>query len=304
MIDTVLKVSKTSRIGQFEVGRISYGCWRFDSSTKEEGIAKLRAALDIGTNLIDTADIYGFGETGFGSVESKMGEIFSKEKGLREQIVLATKGGVYPPLPYNNSKKYLIEACENSLRRLNTEVIDIYYIHRPDLLTPHSEVAEALGVLKQSGKIREAGVSNYTVSQTRALQSLIDFPLAVIQSEISPLRVDVMTDGTLDLAQELNIRPVAWSPLAGGRLVSDASKDDSDRLLNLKSVLDRIAEENCCQRDAVILAWLMLHPSEIIPTIGSQRIERIITSAAAYNVKFKRQDWYSVLEVSLGHRMP
>ncbi len=302
MPDEILTIPRTGHLGSAEIGRLSYGCWRFATSTLGEARGKIMAALEIGANLIDTADIYGHGETGFGGAETRLGEVLASEPGLRDQTVLVTKGGIVPPIPYDNRKDYLIKACEASLSRLKVETIDLYLIHRPDLLASFDEIAEALMALRRSGKIREAGVSNYTVAQTRALQSKLDFDLAATQPEISPLVIEPLFDGTLDLAQELGMTPMAWSPLAGGRLMGAAGSDE--KIARIQAELDRIADQNNCGRDAIILAWLLAHPANIVPIIGSQNSDRIRTAALAYDAKMSRRDWYAVLEASRGEKMP
>ena len=123
-------------------------------------IAKTRAALDAGMDMIDTAAIYGY--PNFGFAEDIFGQALKANPSMRDEMLLATKGGIIPPTPYDSSKAHLIETCEASLKRLNTDVIDLFYVHRPDWLTPHQEVAEALTALQQSGKVKEVAVSNYT----------------------------------------------------------------------------------------------------------------------------------------------
>ena len=177
---------KLTTLGQtdIKIGQIAYGCWRFAGSTLEEADDKIRTALDYGMNLIDTADIYGFGEpSGFGGAEARLGEVLSMDKGLRDKMILATKGGITPPRPYDSSYDYLMEALDNSLSRLRTKYVDLYQIHRPDLIAPMTETARALNDMVASGKVRHIGVSNFTVAQTRALQAHLDAPLVSLQPE-------------------------------------------------------------------------------------------------------------------------
>ena len=141
-------------------------------------------------------------------------------------MILATKGGIQPPKPYDSSAGYLRSACEASLSRLGVDVIDIYQVHRPDLLAHPGEVAEVLTELRDAGKVGEVGISNHSVAQARALQAYLDFPIATSQPEFSPLHLDPLVDGTLDLCMELGMAPLAWSPLAGGRLVGELPAGD------------------------------------------------------------------------------
>ncbi len=287
-------------------GAIAYGCWRYAGTDVPTATAKIETALECGFTLIDTADIYGTTwPDGFGEAEALLGDVLAADRTLRERMVLATKGGIVPELPYNSAADYLISACEGSLKRLKTDVIDLYQIHRPDLLTPFEEVAEALNKLLSAGKIRSAGVSNFTVAQTNALQRYMDRPLVSHQPEFSCLETSPMTDGVLDQAQEHKMVAFAWSPLAGGQLVTgQAAGSAVEKVDRILPVLDRIAEENNCDRSAVALAWLLAHPAKVVPIVGTQTIERIRRSADALSVKMTRRDWYDILEASLGAPMP
>lgn len=292
-------------LGQ-RIGRLCYGCWRFPG-TPQDGIrGKIDVALSVGANLIDTAAIYGYGGSGFGTAEAMLGECIAESPSVRDAMVLVTKGGITPPLPYNSSADHLIASCEASLKRLQTDRIDVFLVHRPDNLTGHEEVARALSMLVESGKTRAVGVSNYTVEQTRALQSFLDMPLAITQPEVSALTTDALVDGTLDHAQMAGLLPMAWSPLAGGALATGTmpSGSDEERFAGLMTALDQVAEKNDTTRDCVALSWLLAHPAGIVPIIGTQSPDRIRSAAGAFDVTMGRRDWYAILEASLGHRMP
>ncbi len=298
--ETPLDLGRTGSLNGRPVGRLAYGCWRFPG-TPQAGVAeKIETAFEIGANVIDTADIYGAGEA-----ENMLGSWLGEQPSRRDDMVLVTKGGITPPIPYNSSKDHLIGACEASLRRLRTDHVDLYLIHRPDILTGAEEAAAALTALKDSGKAAAVGVSNYSLEQTRALQAFLDFPLAAIQPEISAWATDALFDGLLDHAQAARLLPMAWSPLAGGILATGAAPEKgTDRFEKLIEVLDRIAEASNVGRDCVALAWLLAHPVGIMPIIGTQSVDRIRASAKAYEVKLTRRDWYEVLEAGLGQRMP
>ena len=139
------------------VGPLSYGLWRFTSDDVAEGQALIETALDAGMNLIDTADVYGldWGGTGFGVVEAFLGRVLAAAPRLRDRMVLATKGGIVPPVPYDSGPAALRSACEASLRRLGVDVVDLYQIHRPDLFSHPADVAATLMALRDEGKIRE-----------------------------------------------------------------------------------------------------------------------------------------------------
>jgi len=292
-----------------EIGAIGYGCWRFAGSDVATARTKIETALEVGMTLIDTADIYGYDGSapapggGFGEAEDLLGRVLADTPGLRDQIVLATKGGITPPVPYDSSPAYLRDACEASLRRLQTDVIDLYQIHRPDLLAHPADVAGALDHLVASGKVRAVGVSNSTVAQTRALQAHLDTQLATTQPEFSPLALDPITDGSFDLAMETGLVPLAWSPLAGGRLAGDIDPLD-ERAAAVAQVCDRLADEHDLSRTAILLAWAMRHPAGVVPIVGTQQPARIRDSARATEVDLSPTQWYEILVAGRGEPMP
>ena len=283
------------------VSPIAWGMWRFAGAGAQEGRRLVEAAFDAGVTLFDTADIYGFtGSGGFGDAESLLGEIFGAAPGLRDRMVLATKGGITPPVPYNSSSAYLTEALENSLRRLRTDRVDLYQIHRPDILTHPHEVARALEDMVASGKVRAVGVSNYTLEQTRALASFLSVPLASTQPEFSPLWTEPMTNGLFDLAMSDEIATLAWSPLGGGRI----AKPGTAREAAVAAALDRKAEAAGVSRASAAYSWIMAHPARPIPIVGTQNAERIAEIAQVFNVRWTRAEWYDVLIASRGEKLP
>ena len=209
--------------------------------------------------------------------------------------------GGEPGVPYNSSADYLVGACEASLRRLGVEQVDLLQVHRPDLLAHPEQVARAFDVLYRAGKIRAAGVSNYTAAQTRALLGYLAMPLASLQPEFSALALDPLSDGILDLALERGIAVLAWSPLGQGRLAGAGADERSARVI---AALDAIAARTGITRSAVAYAWVMTHPARPIPLVGAQLPAHIREAAAACRVELTRADWYRVLEASRGARMP
>ena len=284
------------------VSRLAWGTWRFQGDDLGHARALVDAAFDAGINLFDTADIYGFnGRDGFGDAEILLGRLFSADPGLRRKMVLASKGGVVPGVPYDSSADYLVAACEASLHRLGTDHLDLFQVHRPDVLTHPAEVARALETLVTSGKVRAVGVSNYSPTQTAALVAHLHIPLASIQPEFSPLVLDPLADGTFDLAMQHRISVLAWSPLAGGRL---GEPGDDERAQRVCAELDRQAQRFGVSRAAATYAWIMAHPAGIVPIVGSQQASRIREAAAAYQVEWTRADWYRVLVASRGVALP
>jgi predicted oxidoreductase len=293
------------------VGPIAYGCWRFSGTGVAEAQEKIEAALDHGLTLVDTADIYGSGSnganrslpSGFGDAEHLLGRVLGAAPRLRDRMVLATKGGIRPPVPYDQSREYLTSACEASLRRLGVDHVDLYQVHRPDVLTHPAELARTLESLVDRGLVRHVGVSNFTVAHTEALRTHLRIPLVTTQPQFSAVHLDPIGDGTLDLCMASGITPLAWSPLGGGRLVGPAAAGDA-RGAAVAAVLARLAEREGVSPTAVALAWLMRHPAGVVPIIGTQRVERIHDAAGAASVQLDRRDWYDVLVAGRGEPLP
>jgi predicted oxidoreductase len=270
--------------------------WRL-AGTREEAARLVHTALDHGLNLLDTANIYGFdGSSGFGDAEALLGEVLAAEPALRGRMVLATKGGIRPPLPYDQSPAYLAEAIDASLRRLRTDHVELWQIHRPDILAHPQDVAVTLEKAVVAGKIGQIGVSNFTMPRVEALQAFLSKPLASTQPEISPLRITCFENGELDQAMRLGLRPLAWSPLGGGRLLSPESPRDAA----VAAALDAVHSD----RTVAALSWLMAHPAGIVPILGTQTPERIAAATKALQVRWNREQWYAVLIAARGERLP
>jgi predicted oxidoreductase len=282
---------------------MAWGMWRFAGRSVAEARSLVEAALGAGITLLDTADIYGFdGSRGFGDAEALLGQVFAEAPGLRDRIVLATKGGIMPPLPYDSSSAYLEAALDASLKRMGVPRVDLYQIHRPDILTHPHEIARFAEKAYALGKIGAFGVSNMTPAQTSALLSFMprDLPLSTIQPELSPLCLDTIIDGTLDLALQHNFAVLAWSPLGGGRI----ARPTNAREVAVVAALDDVARTHSVSRTAAAYSWIMAHPSHPIPIVGSQNVERIHEAADALKVNWTRENWYAVLVASRGEKLP
>lgn len=283
------------------VSPIAWGMWRFGHAGITGGRTLIEAALAAGVTLFDTADIYGFdGVGGFGDAEALLGHIFAEAPQLRGKMVLATKGGITPPVPYDSGPAYLMAALDSSLRRLQTDSVDLYQIHRPDILAHPQEVARTLEDMVSSGKVRAVGVSNYTVPQHRALAAFLSIPLASTQPEFSPLALDPIEGGLLDLAMERDIAVLAWSPLGGGRIGDP--RDERSRAV--AAALDVVANAAGISRAAAAYGWIMAHPARVIPIVGTQNVERIAEIPDAFKCRWTRQLWYDVLVAARGEKLP
>lgn len=285
----------------FRVGRLGFGCWRLVGRSDSHYLELLETALGLGMNLVDTADVYGldWGGTAFGQAEENLGRVLAATPEMRDRMVLATKGGITPPTPYNSSASAITAACEASLSRLGTDVIDLYQIHRPDMFTHPGELAETLTTLRDQGKIREVGISNFTPQQHDALAAHLPFPLASNQPEYSAAELGALRDGTLDLCMRDGVVPLAWSPLAGGRLATG-----TDVRSELIATLDQLAEHYGTSRTAVALAFVLAHPSRPVALLGTQNPERLAEAAQAATIPLERADVYAIIEASEGVPLP
>ncbi len=284
-----------------EIGALGYGTWRLTADDVSVNHRLIETAIDGGMNLIDTADVYGLdhGGTGFGQNEERLGAVLAEVPALRDRMVLATKGGIMPPVPYDSSPEYLRQAVDASLTRLGVDHVDLWQIHRPDMFTHPAEVAGALGELHAVGKIGAVGVSNFTVSQYDALAAHLDLPIVSTQPEYSVVHLGPLRDGTFDRAMRDGVVPLAWSPLAGGRLLTG----DGVRP-GLLEVVDRLAEREGTDRATIAVAFVLAHPSRPVALLGTQTPERLEAATAAFGVNLDRNDLYDIVEASEGQPLP
>lgn len=285
------------------VSPLAWGMWRFAGDDVAAARARIEAALESGITLFDTADVYGFDGSAesFGMAEALLGRVLAESPGLRERMVIATKGGITPPVPYDSSADYLARALDASLTRMRVERVALYQIHRPDMLAHPQEVAGALAKMVESGKVAAVGVSNHSAAQAAALQAFLPVPLASHQPEFSPLATAPLFDGVLDQAMERGMAVLAWSPLGGGRL---GGGDGDVRAVRAAALLDTKAEAYCVGRTAAAYSWIMAHPARPIPIVGTQDPKRIAESADAFKVGWSRAEWYAVLAAGMGEKLP
>jgi len=293
---------RTRQLGTsgIEISSLAWGMWRFAGLDLSAARAAIDAAFDAGITLFDTADIYGFGEQGFGKAEELLGRVFAQERALRDRMVLATKGGITPPTPYDSSAAYLTKAINDSLQRLGTDRIDLWQIHRPDILTHPQEIARTIEDAHKAGKIRAFGVSNFTPSQIATLAQFSAVPIVSTQPELSPLRIDTIENGELDQAIAMDLAVLAWSPLGGGRI----GEPTTEREQNVAAALSGVAAAHGVSRTAAAYSWIMAHPARPIPIVGSQNPARIAEAADAFKIQWTRADYYSVLVAARGVALP
>ena len=289
------------------VGPLSWGCWRLVTDDISEARRRMETALSLGMNMIDTADVYGldWGGSAFGLSESIIGRVLAQAPGLRSEIVLATKGGIDPGVPYDSSPAYLESAIDASLKRLGVERIDLWYVHRPDMLTHPADVADTLARLVAKGKLAAIGVSNHTVAQVDALMAHLpaDVPVAANQVEFSAAHLLPLRDGTLDQCMRDQRMAVAWSPLGGGRLADNGAEAEGSEA-QLIALLDELAANHGVSRAVILVAFVLAHPCAPVVVIGSQNTDRMADLAGAVDVSLSRAECYRIIEASEGVRLP
>ena len=273
----------------------------------DKGKRAVQSAIDAGYNHFDHADIYGGGAS-----EQLFGELLKQLPHLREKMILTSKASIrpknnentYAPTRYDFSKAYILSSVEGSLKRLHTEQLDLFLLHRPDYLFDINEVAETFKQLKDSGKVAHFGVSNFKPSQVAMLQSALDLPLLVNQIEINIHNVDALNDGTLDQCQQDKLSPIAWCPLGGVAYSAWGNTFSVEDEQRIAEELTSQAQVYNCQPWQIILAWLLKHPAKIFPIIGSTTPERIIAAKVALELNYSREDWYRLFEARNGQAVP
>jgi aryl-alcohol dehydrogenase-like predicted oxidoreductase len=296
-------VSPTRPLGKsgITVSSLAWGMWRFEGDDVAAAQSLVEAAFAAGITLFDTADIYGFnGSTGFGDAEILLGKVLKAAPHLRKTMVLATKGGIMPPAPYDQSRDYLTAALDASLSRLGVERVELWQVHRPDVLTHPEELARTLEAMVSSGKVAAVGVSNFTYAQIAALESVLTIPLTSIQPEFSALELQPIESGLLDQAMQMGTAVLAWSPLGQGRIAHPTAK----RELDVAEALDAVATAHGVSRTAAAYSWIMAHPARAIPIVGSQQAARIAEAADAFKVSWTRESWYKVMVASRQEPLP
>jgi len=284
-----------------EVSSVAWGMWRFAGDDVAAAEARVQAALDAGVTLFDTADIYGpdNGEP-FGAAEALLGRVLAGNPGLRDRMVIATKGGISMGVPYDSSAAYLGAAIDASLARMGVDHVALWQIHRPDILTHPAEIGAALLAAHQAGKIGAVGVSNFTPWQVEALAAHLPLPIVSCQPEFSPLAVAPLGDGVLDQAIARGMAVLAWSPLGGGRL----GNPGDERTRAVAAALDAKAKQAGVSRAAAAYSWIMAHPARPIPIVGTQSTARIAEIPDAYTPTWTRAEWYEVLVAARGEPLP
>lgn len=286
-----------------ELSRLVYGMWRVgdDADTSPSHVeAKIQACLDQGITSFDQADVYG----GY-TAEAILGGALKANPGLRSRMEIVTKCDIVVPAGrhgsvkgkhYDTSRKHIESSVEHSLRDMGIDHIDLLLIHRPDPFMDHHETGATLDSLVKSGKVRSVGVSNFRPWDWDLLQSAMSNKLITNQIEISLSEVAPFTNGDLAFHQRRGTQLMAWSPLGGGALMSVSGE--------LGAALDEIAAEYGVDRAAVAVAFLLAHPAQLIPVLGTNNLERIARISEALKVTLDRATWFRLYQAAMGKEIP
>jgi predicted oxidoreductase len=278
------------------VGCMRWGVWGENFTTNQyEQI--IHQCLEIGLDIFDHADIYGHYTT-----EADFGNALKGNSSLRSQIKIITKCGINMLTPnrphhaiksYDTSAAHIIKSVDQSLQNFHTDYIDTLLIHRPDILMHVEEIAATITALKNAGKIKSFGVSNFTTSQVALLNKYI--PIEHHQVEISVTNLNAFDNGVLDQCQFENIEAQSWSPMGNGIFTENTEKHS--RILTEADSLSKAYE---CSVNQILLAFLYAHPSQIVPVIGTTKFERILEANKSMEIELKREDFYKLWSASIG----
>lgn len=288
-------ITNYSRIIQ---GCMTWGVWgkKFDN---RQMIDAMHHCVDQGITTFDHADIYGDYTT-----EGEFGNAFAKADISRDTIQLISKCGIQMKgdaraentiKHYQYNKEYIITSAERSLKKLKTDYLDLFLLHRPSPLMDVDEISEAVAQLKHQGKIKDFGLSNFSPMQTRLFSTTSE--VTVNQIEISITERSSLTDGSLDYMVTKGITPMSWSPLGS------VFREDTPQNNRIKKKLKELGEKYKATDDQMLLAWLLKHPSNIHPVIGTTNTARITNAAKALDIKLDLKDWFELLEASVGEEV-
>ncbi|SFF81587.1 Predicted oxidoreductase [Halobacillus alkaliphilus] len=296
---------------ELEVGEISLGCMRINKLEKKDARYVIENAMDTGVDLFDHADIYGAGES-----ESVFAEAIDMNDDVREKMKLQTKCGIRDGY-FDFSKDHILESVEGSLKRLKTDYVDSLLLHRPDALFEPEEVAEAFTLLKESGKVRYFGVSNQNPMQIELLKKYLKEDLIVNQMQLSVVHTPmidagfnvnmqndpaVMRDGSIiEYCRLHDISIQAWSPFQHGMIEGPFVGNKAFPQVNSK--LKELAEKHGVTDSAIAIAWILRHPANIQPVVGTMNTERMRDIAKASDIELTRQEWYE-LYTAAGNELP
>ena len=275
-----------------------YGFYRWDevkdTSATMERIINL--CLELGINTFDHADIYGSYQC-----EELFGQAISKKTFKREDIVLFTKCGLLLPNAnnpevrikhYNTSREHILKSVDNSLSKLKTDYIDIFLLNQLDPISNLEETALTLEQLKNSGKIKNIGVANFSVFQHQLLASYLKNPIVTNHIELSLLNTSALENGQMDYIKQRYMHPLVSAPLAEGRIANGTDAMS----VRIRAKLEEISPKYNADIESLAVAWLV--KTGAIPLIGTTDEKRIRNIANAFAIDLDRQDWYDLYAAS------
>ncbi|SDZ86525.1 Predicted oxidoreductase [Thalassobacillus cyri] len=296
---------------ELEVGEISLGCMRMSELSNKDAAYVIENALDAGVDLFDHADIYGKGKS-----EEVFANAIQMNDDIREKMKLQTKCGIRDGF-FDFSKEHILESVDASLRRLKTDYVDSMLLHRPDALMEPEEVAEAFSTLKESGKVRYFGVSNQNPMQMELLNKYLDDDLIVNQMQMSLVHTPMLDAGfnvnmkhdpaiardgsVIEYCRLNDITIQAWSPFQHGMIEGPFIGNYAFPEVNAK--LQELAEEKGVTDSAIAIAWILRHPANIQPVVGTMNPERLRDIAKASDIELTRQEWYELYRAA-GNDLP
>lgn len=300
-------MDKIKLTDDLEFSRIIHGHMRLSgwNISSQELLKLTEQSIELGVTTIDHADIYGNYRC-----EKLFGEALKLDKNLRSKIQIVTKCGIqilsdqFPGRKlkhYDYSYDHILSSVDNSLRNLNTDWLDLLLLHRPAPFFDPEAVARVFSHLKSQGKVRYFGVSNFTPGQFEMLNSYTEERLVTNQVEISPYCLEHFENGNIDFFLKERIKPMAWSPLAWGKLL--IPQDEKGH--RIRRAIEAVAAElNVNPAEKIIYSWLLSHPVTLMPIVGSGKIERIKDAVEAISVKMNLEQWYKIYNASKGVDLP
>ncbi|WP_078548467.1 aldo/keto reductase [Litchfieldia alkalitelluris] len=304
---------RTMKLGTstLEVPVISVGCMRIDSLDKPKAESFVQTALELGANFFDHADIYGGGEC-----EKIFADAIHMNDDIREKIILQSKCGIRKGM-FDFSKEHILESVDGILKRLNTDYLDILLLHRPDALVEPEEVAEAFDKLESTGKVRHFGVSNQNPMQIQLLQKSVKQPIVANQLQLSITNANMISNGfnvnmennsavnrdgsILDFCRLNDITIQPWSPFQYGFF--EGVFLGNDKFPELNRSIDLIADKYEVSNTTIAIAWLLRHPANMQPVIGTMNEKRLIDCCKAADIHLTREEWYSIF-LAAGNILP
>ena len=287
---------------ELRASEIIMGCMRIDTMQVKELSTFVDHALDEGINLFDHADIYGNG-----TCETLFGEMLHARPGLREKIKLQTKCSIRSGY-YDLSKDHILNSVDESLKRLQTDYIDLFILHRPDTLMEPDEIARAFDSLIYSGKVLNFGVSNFGSMQIEMLEKYVSQPILVNQMQFGimhtgmidkGLQVNTTFDGSYDRDGSIleycrinNITLQAWSPFQYGFF--EGHFIDNPKFPQLNATLESIAKQKNATKSAVALAWILRHPAKMQAILGTTNAKRLHEICIGTKIELSREEWYAI----------